>query len=108
MKSGQEISPDGSENPELIIGSVSVVSDVLIGCVSVALDVLVIGALVVVGRVVETAGDGTEDGCVVEIEGIGSEVCCVVTEEVLLAFSPQEIKSIKIRQSIKNIASFFM
>lgn len=90
------------------MGSDSVVSEVLIGCVSVALAVLVIGALVVVGRVVETEGDGTEDGCVVEIDGVGSEVCCVVTEEVLLVLLPQEIRRIKTKQSIKNNASFFM
>lgn len=90
------------------MGSVSIVSDVLIGCVSVAMDVLVMGALVVVGRVVETEGDGTEDGCVVEIDGVGSEVCCVVTEEVLLVLLPQEIRRIKSKARIRNIPDFFM
>ena len=90
------------------MGSVSIVSEVLIGCVSVASDVLVIGALVVVGRVVETEDDGAEDGCVVEIDGVGLEAVLVVSQDVLLVLLPQEIKSIKTRQSIKNIAIFFM
>ena len=90
------------------MGSVSGTSDVLIGCVSVSTTVLVVGALVVIGWVVETEVDGSEVCCVVEIEGVGSEVCCVVTEEVLLVLLPQEINSIKIKQSIKNIAILFM
>ena len=76
------------------MGSVSIVSEVLVGCVSVGATVLVIGVLVVVGCVVETAGNG-------------ADVVLVVSQDVLLVLLPQEIKSIKSKINIRKIVIFF-
>ena len=103
MKSGQEISPLGSQKPTLItVGSVLGTSDVLGGCVSVGTAVLVIGVWVVIGWVVETVGVGEA-----VVFGI-AVVVFAVWAVVFAGCSLHEIRSAKMKQNIRNTVIFFI